>query len=48
MEQIFAFADGLGPAKVIHLHDPTIGLRMALDVSVQECFRLACALGTGP
>jgi hypothetical protein len=56
----------LGPAKVIHVHDPTIGLRgilvvdnvatgpsiggrrMALDVSVQECFRLAPAPGTGP
>ncbi len=62
MEQIFAFADGLGPAKVIHVHDPTIGLRgilvvdnvatgpsigglrMAPDVSAQECFRLARAM----
>ncbi|MGE5240950.1 MAG: Glu/Leu/Phe/Val family dehydrogenase [Bacteroidota bacterium] len=62
MEQIFAFADGLGPAKVIHVHDPTIGLRgvlvidnvatgpsigglrMAPDVSVQECARLARAM----
>ena len=62
MEQIFAFADGLGPAKVIHVHDPTIGLRgilvidnvatgpsigglrMAPDVSVQECVRLARAM----
>jgi hypothetical protein len=48
LEQIFAFADGLGPTKVIHVHDPTIGLRMALDVSVQECFRFACAQDTGP
>jgi glutamate dehydrogenase (NAD(P)+) len=32
MEEIFAFADGLGPAKVIHVHDPTIGLKAILVV----------------
>jgi glutamate dehydrogenase (NAD(P)+) len=59
MEEIFRFADELGPAKVIHVHEPGIGLkgilvvdnaapgpsigglRMAPDVSAEECFRLA-------
>lgn len=59
MEHLFAFADELGPAKVIHVHEPSVGLkgilvvdnvaagpsiggiRMAADVSAQECFRLA-------
>jgi glutamate dehydrogenase (NAD(P)+) len=62
MEDIFALADNLGPAKVIHVHDPAIGLRailvidniaagpaigglrMAPDVSLLECFRLARAM----
>jgi glutamate dehydrogenase (NAD(P)+) len=62
MEEIFALADSLGPAKVIHVHNPAIGLkailvvdnvaigpsigglRMAPDVSVQECARLARAM----
>jgi glutamate dehydrogenase (NAD(P)+) len=62
MEEIFRFADALGPAKVIHVHEPRIGLkgilvvdnvatgpsigglRMAPDVSAQECFRLARAM----
>jgi len=56
------FADNLGPAKVIHVHEPTLGLeavlvvdnvargpsigglRMAPDVSTEECFRLARAM----
>lgn len=56
------FADDLGPAKVIHVHEPTLGLeavlvvdnvargpsigglRMAPDVSTEECFRLARAM----
>ncbi|MCA9774282.1 MAG: Glu/Leu/Phe/Val dehydrogenase, partial [Myxococcales bacterium] len=59
MDPIFSLADDLGPAKVIHVHEPSIalhgilvvdnvaagpsigGLRMASDVTVEECFRLA-------
>jgi len=59
MEEIFTFADKLGPLKVIHVHEPSIGLkavlvvdnvakgpsiggiRMAPDVSMEECLRLA-------
>jgi glutamate dehydrogenase (NAD(P)+) len=62
MEDAFAFADELGPAKIIHVHEPGIGLRgtlvvdnvatgpsigglrMAPDVSTEECFRLARAM----
>lgn len=62
MEQIFEFADHLGPAKIIHIHEPSVnlkailvvdnvamgpsigGLRMAEDVSTEECFRLARAM----
>ena len=62
MEEAFAFADDLGPAKIIHVHEPGIGLRgtlvvdnvaagpsigglrMAPDVSTDECFRLARAM----
>ncbi len=59
MKDMFAFADELGPAKVIHVYEPSVnlkavlvvdnvargpsigGVRMAPDVSAQECFRLA-------
>ena len=62
MEDGFRFADELGPAKIVHLHDPRAGLRaivvidnvmrgpaiggsrMAPDVSLEECFRLARAM----
>ena len=62
MADVFRFADDLGPLKVIHVHNPSIGLkgilvvdnvatgpsigglRMALDVSAEECFRLARAM----
>lgn len=62
MPNDFAFADDLGPAKVIHVYEPGIdlrgtlvvdnvaagpsigGLRMAPDVSTEECFRLARAM----
>lgn len=62
MDDIFEFADELGPNKVIHVHEPSIGLkgilvvdnvaagpsiggvRMAEDVSVEECARLARAM----
>jgi glutamate dehydrogenase (NAD(P)+) len=62
MEDIFRFADELGPARVIHVHEPRLGLRgilvvdnvatgpsigglrIAPDVSAEECFRLARAM----
>lgn len=62
MDSIFRFADDLGPAKVILIHEPVCGLkgavvvdnvatgpsvgglRMAPDVSIEECFRLARAM----
>jgi len=62
MDDLFRFADELGPAKIIHVHEPSIGLRavlvvdnvaagpsiggvrMAPDVSTEECFRLARAM----
>jgi glutamate dehydrogenase (NAD(P)+) len=62
MQNIFAFADELGPLKIIHVHEPSVGLkavlvvdnvatgpsiggiRMAPDVSTEECFRLARAM----
>lgn len=62
MEDVFTFTDKLGPLKVIHVHEPSIGLkavlvvdnvakgpsiggmRMATDVSTEECLRLARAM----
>jgi len=62
MNDIFALADDLGPLKVIHIHEPGIGLqgvlvvdnvargpsvggvRMAVDVTTEECARLARAM----
>jgi glutamate dehydrogenase (NAD(P)+) len=62
MEDVFRFADPLGPEKIVHIHEPRVGLkaivvvdntaagpaiggtRMAVDVSVEECFRLARAM----
>lgn len=62
MEDMFGFADDLGPAKIIHVHEPVAGVkgvlvvdnvaagpsiggvRMALDVTTAECFRLARAM----
>ena len=62
MEESFQFADDLGPAKIVHIYEPTTGLkaivvvdniaagpsiggvRMAPDVSLEECFRLARAM----
>ena len=56
------FADDLGPAKIVHVYEPTLrleavlvidnvargpsigGLRMAPDVSTEECVRLARAM----
>ena len=62
MEDVFRFADDLGPAKVIHVYEPSVGLRgvlvvdnvaagpsiggvrMAADVTTEECVRLARAM----
>ncbi|MFT5180903.1 MAG: glutamate dehydrogenase (NAD(P)+) [Alphaproteobacteria bacterium] len=62
MPDVFELCDELGPAKVIYVHEPDIGLkgilvvdnvaagpsigglRMAPDVSVAECYRLARAM----
>jgi glutamate dehydrogenase (NAD(P)+) len=62
MADILKFADELGPAKIIQVHEPSIGLkgvlvvdnvaagpalggvRMAPDVTTEECFRLARAM----
>jgi glutamate dehydrogenase (NAD(P)+) len=62
MPDVFDFADDLGPAKVIHVYEPSInlkavlavdniakgpsigGVRMAADVSTEECCRLARAM----
>ena len=62
MEDPFKFGDELGPAKIMQVYEPSLGLRgvlvvdnvargpsigglrMAPDVSVQECFRLARAM----
>ena len=59
---VFDLRDDLGPAKVIHVHEPGLnlrgilvvdnvargpaigGMRMAPDVSLSECFRLARAM----
>lgn len=61
-EDAFRFADERGPAKIVHVHEPSVGLRgtlvvdnvaagpsigglrMAPDVSTEECFRLARAM----
>jgi len=61
-ENIFSLADELGPLKVIHVYEPSIGLkavlvvdnvargpsiggvRMAPDVTTEECMRLARAM----
>lgn len=62
MDDVFRFADALGPLKILHVHEPSIGLkailvvdnlargtalggmRLAEDVSLEECFRLARAM----
>jgi len=62
MRDLFQIADEFGPARIIHIHRATVGLkaivvidntacgpaiggvRMAPDVSVEECFRLARAM----
>lgn len=62
MKDIFDYADDLGPSKIIHVYEPSAGLkavlvvdnvakgpaiggvRMAPDVTTEECFRLARAM----
>lgn len=62
MADLFRFTDELGPEKIMHIYQPSLGLkaivvidnsaagpgiggvRMAPDVSVDECFRLARAM----
>jgi len=62
VDNIFRFADELGPAKIIHIYEPETdlkaivvvdniacgpaigGVRMALDVTTEEVFRLARAM----
>lgn len=62
MQEYQEWTDELGPSKIIHIHEPGLGLkgtlvidniaigtsigglRMALDVSTTECFRLARAM----
>ncbi|UCC56441.1 MAG: Glu/Leu/Phe/Val dehydrogenase [Gammaproteobacteria bacterium] len=62
MEDLFSFTDELGPAKIVHACEPSIGLqavlvvdnvakgpaiggvRMAADVTTEECIRLARAM----
>ena len=62
MEDLFSFADDLGPAKIVHACEPSVGLkavlvvdnvakgpaiggvRMATDVTTEECVRLARAM----
>ena len=61
-DSVFRLADDLGPARILHVHDPRIGLkgilvvdnvaagpaiggvRMAPDVTLEECARLARAM----
>ena len=61
-DSVFRFCDDLGPKAILHLYQPTIGLkaivvvdnvaagpsiggvRMAPDVTLEECFRLARAM----
>jgi glutamate dehydrogenase (NAD(P)+) len=62
LNDLFSIGDDIGPAKIVHLSTPSVGLRaivvidnvaagpaiggtrMAPDVSVMECFRLARAM----
>ena len=44
MEDTFKYADDLGPLKVVHVYEPTIGLKGVLvvdKVAAGERFRLA-------
>ena len=37
MEEIFRYADDLGPLKIIHIHEPSVGLRAVLVVDNVAC-----------
>jgi glutamate dehydrogenase/leucine dehydrogenase len=37
MEEVFRFADALGPSKIIHLYDPAVGLRAVVAVDNVAC-----------
>jgi glutamate dehydrogenase (NAD(P)+) len=37
MKDIFEFADDLGPAKIVHVYDPTIGLRAVVAIDNVAC-----------
>ena len=46
MHEPFRLADDSGAAKIIHVHEPSLGLQATLtvDVTTEECFRLARAM----
>lgn len=62
MTDMFRYGDELGPAKIIHIHEPSVnlkavlvvdnvaagpaigGVRLGLDVTTEECVRLARAM----
>src|SRR6266545_2960351 len=37
MEEVFGFADALGPSKIIHLYDPAVGLKAVVAVDNVAC-----------
>ncbi|MEW6328403.1 MAG: Glu/Leu/Phe/Val dehydrogenase [Thermodesulfobacteriota bacterium] len=37
MEDVFRFADNLGPAKIVHIYEPSVGLRSVLVVDNVAC-----------
>jgi len=37
MEDIFAFADDLGPAKMVHIYDPKVGLKAVVAIDNVAC-----------
>jgi hypothetical protein len=41
MEDVFRFADDLGPAKIVHIYEPGTGLRAIVVVDNVACGRPA-------
>lgn len=37
MEDMFRFADALGPEKIVHIHDPAVGLKAVLAIDNVAC-----------
>jgi glutamate dehydrogenase/leucine dehydrogenase len=37
MEEAFSFADPLGPSKIVHLYQPTLGLKAVVAVDNVAC-----------